>query len=162
MNGPKMMEIVKPHDTIAGKIRALAKAGHSKSDIARFLNRSYQQVRHVLMLEEARITRERKETAENETEHSSLTPDEAEPIARWARLEFEADGAIRLPVSISNAMGLRPGDVLMACFQDDELVIMHADVSNRRAQELVRAFIPEGVNLADELIADRRREAENE
>jgi hypothetical protein len=32
----------------------------------------------------------------------------------------------------------------------------------RRAQELVRSFIPPGVSLVDELIADRRAEAARE
>jgi vacuolar-type H+-ATPase subunit H len=31
-----------------------------------------------------------------------------------------------------------------------------------RAQAIVRSFVPEGVSLAEELIADRRREAERE
>jgi vacuolar-type H+-ATPase subunit H len=31
-----------------------------------------------------------------------------------------------------------------------------------RAQAIVRSFVPEGVSLADELIAERRREAEQE
>jgi vacuolar-type H+-ATPase subunit H len=31
-----------------------------------------------------------------------------------------------------------------------------------RAQAIVRQFVPEGVSLADELIAERRREAERE
>ena len=32
----------------------------------------------------------------------------------------------------------------------------------RRAQECVRRYIPEGVNLSDELIAERRAEARRE
>jgi vacuolar-type H+-ATPase subunit H len=32
----------------------------------------------------------------------------------------------------------------------------------RRAQERVRRYVPEGVNLADELIAERRAEARRE
>ena len=32
----------------------------------------------------------------------------------------------------------------------------------RRAQQLARKYIPEGVSLAEELIADRRREAARE
>ena len=31
-----------------------------------------------------------------------------------------------------------------------------------RAQAILRRYVPEGVSLADELIADRRREAERE
>ncbi len=32
----------------------------------------------------------------------------------------------------------------------------------RRAQELVRRYVPEGVSLSDELIAERRAEARRE
>jgi hypothetical protein len=43
--------------TLADRIRTLAAAGHSRADIARMVDRSYQQVRQVLVEDEARSRR---------------------------------------------------------------------------------------------------------
>lgn len=43
--------------SISDRIRALAAAGHPRSEIARMVNRSYQQVRQVLVADEARSRR---------------------------------------------------------------------------------------------------------
>ena len=45
---------------------------------------------------------------------------------------------------------------------DGEVRITTRQARMRRAQELVRRYIPEGVSLVDELIAERRAEAERE
>jgi hypothetical protein len=45
---------------------------------------------------------------------------------------------------------------------DGELRLVSLAASVRRAQALVRARVPAGVSLADELLADRRREVEQE
>ena len=42
------------------------------------------------------------------------------------------------------------------------LVVETREQGLRRARALLRKYIPEGVNLSDELIADRRAEAERE
>ncbi len=43
-----------------------------------------------------------------------------------------------------------------------ELVNHHSNRAIERARAILRKYVPEGVGLADELIADRRREAERE
>jgi hypothetical protein len=45
------------HINISDRIRSLAKAGHSRAEIARIVDRSYQQVRQVLVADEARARR---------------------------------------------------------------------------------------------------------
>ena len=51
------------------------------------------------------------------------------------------------------------GDTLSARVEDGVLILMSPETAVRKAQELVRRYIPEGVSLVDELIAERRAEA---
>jgi bifunctional DNA-binding transcriptional regulator/antitoxin component of YhaV-PrlF toxin-antitoxin module len=60
------------------------------------------------------------------------------------------------------ALGLKDGDVLFARLEAGEIKLLTPEAAMRRAQAIVRSFVPEGVSLVDELIADRRREAAQE
>ena len=59
-------------------------------------------------------------------------------------------------------MGIHPGDTVELRFEDFELKVSTRRARIRRAQQRVRKFVPEGVSLADELIAERREEARRE
>jgi hypothetical protein len=56
------------------------------------------------------------------------------------------------------ALGLKAGDPLFALCENGEIRLLTRASSARRAQAMVRQFVPEGVSLVDELLADRRRE----
>lgn len=57
-------------------------------------------------------------------------------------------------------MGVRPSTDLCAIVTHEGALILETrEQGLRRAQALVRKYIPEGVNLSDELIAERRAEA---
>jgi antitoxin PrlF len=71
-------------------------------------------------------------------------------------------GRIQVPAEVRRILGIADGDPLIMEVVDDELRIRSHRASIQRIQAMVRAFVPAGVSLADELIADRRREAENE
>lgn len=45
---------------------------------------------------------------------------------------------------------------------EDGLHVRSLSSAVRRAQDIVRAFVPDDVSLADELVAERRIEAEHE
>jgi AbrB family looped-hinge helix DNA binding protein len=77
-------------------------------------------------------------------------------------VELGAAGRLVIPVSFRNALGIKPGDRLNVELHDNELRVYSYREGIRRAQELIRKYIPEGVSLVDELIADRRREAAEE
>jgi hypothetical protein len=63
---------------------------------------------------------------------------------------------------LRDAAGLAVGDDVIVRFEDGEVrLIKYADAI-RRAQALVRQFVEPGRSLSDELIADRRAEAERE
>ena len=72
------------------------------------------------------------------------------------------DGGVVIPEPLRGELGFLAGDRLVARVVDGELVIRSIDAGIRRAQEIVRRYIPEGVSLVDELIAERHAEAERE
>lgn len=83
-----------------------------------------------------------------------------------ARMSFRTKigqgGRIVLPARLRREAGLAIGDDLVVRLEDGEVrLIKYAD-SVRRAQALVRRFVEPGRSLSDELIAERRAEAERE
>jgi AbrB family looped-hinge helix DNA binding protein len=77
-------------------------------------------------------------------------------------VELGAGGRLVIPAAFRTALGMKPGDKLMMRLEGNELRVYTQREGIRRAQELVRKYIPEGVSLADELIAERRAEAARE
>jgi bifunctional DNA-binding transcriptional regulator/antitoxin component of YhaV-PrlF toxin-antitoxin module len=58
-------------------------------------------------------------------------------------------------------LGIAPGDVLVAVVDDQRLVLEKREAVLGRLRKRF-AHIPEGVSLADELIAERRAESRRE
>jgi hypothetical protein len=59
-------------------------------------------------------------------------------------------------------LGLKENDSVILSLKDDVLQLMSLPVSVRRAQAMIRQFVPEGVSLVDELLAERRTESQRE
>ena len=74
-------------------------------------------------------------------------------------LKLGPDGRLLIPADWRQAMQLKDNDTLVAHLVDGELKLHGSSVGLRKAQAILRRFVPEGVSLADELIEDRRREA---
>ena len=163
-----MAEIAAPHATVADKIRALAAAGVARADIARFLGKRYQHVRNVLEADAVAggpiYTLGRADlSGVREAErpfHSEPAVDER-PGGRF-RLEVRPDGWVFLPQKVREALNLPSGGSIMGRLGEEEFTLVATARTVREVQALVRAIIPEGVSLVDELIADRRREAASE
>jgi bifunctional DNA-binding transcriptional regulator/antitoxin component of YhaV-PrlF toxin-antitoxin module len=80
-----------------------------------------------------------------------------------AKVRLGPDGRIVVPVAIREALGLSEGDVLFASIEGEgEARLSTPRAAMRRVQAMVREFVPEGVSLVDELLEERRREAEAE
>lgn len=77
-------------------------------------------------------------------------------------LSLRDGGRIVLPVEVREKLGVKEGDVLSGAVVDGELRLLPAATALRRAKELVRAFIPEGTELVDGLINERREAARRE
>ncbi|MDP3895048.1 MAG: AbrB/MazE/SpoVT family DNA-binding domain-containing protein [Mesorhizobium sp.] len=86
------------------------------------------------------------------------------PPTGFARVQLRIGdgGRVVIPADMRAALGVKPGDTLVARVVDGELSLMSQKSAVRRAQQLVRRFVPEGVSLVDELIAERRAEAARE
>ena len=78
----------------------------------------------------------------------------------WIRVA--EDGSIVVPAEYAQALELSPGEKVAVFFEQGELRILTWRQAIERARELVRLHNPDGRSLADELIADRRLEAEKE
>ena len=68
-------------------------------------------------------------------------------LPSWWRKQEKVDPSTELCVAVTETGGL---------------VVETREQGLRRARALLRKYIPEGVNLSDELIADRRAEAKRE
>lgn len=133
------------------KMRVLAKAGYRRSAIADFLGTRYQFVRNVLVQDEARNAKKLAATALSG--QAKLPP---------AKVRLGPDGRVVIPAAFRDALALAEGDILIASIDDGELNLLTRRAAVRRAQAIVRQFVPEGTSLVDELIEDRRRESERE
>jgi AbrB family looped-hinge helix DNA binding protein len=85
-----------------------------------------------------------------------LTPPQAQKV------ELGAGGRLVIPAPMRAALGMKEGDKVLVRLEGNELRLYTYQEAMRRAQELVRSFVPPGVSLVDELIADRRAEAARE
>ncbi|MGO9486462.1 MAG: AbrB/MazE/SpoVT family DNA-binding domain-containing protein [Rhodomicrobium sp.] len=78
------------------------------------------------------------------------------------RLTLGPGGRVVIPAALREAMEVEEGDAILAWVEEGELHLLSPRVGARQAQAMLKGLLPEGVSLADELIAERRREAEAE
>ena len=83
-------------------------------------------------------------------------------MKKVVRTRVSEGGRIVIPAEFREALGLAVGDEVRLRLDDGEIRIFTLEHAIRRAQELVRRYVPEGVSLVDELIAERRAEAARE
>lgn len=149
----KMERVTAGLPTKSAKIRALHGEGFSRSEIAKQLDVRYQHVRNVLVQDEARKAKAAQPEREASAESTELRP---------TRVRVGPEGRVVIPAAFREALRLKEGDVLMALAEDGEVHLLTGAAAMRRAQAIVRTFVPAGVNLVDELLEDRRREVERE
>lgn len=128
---PAMADVVAGLRTKADRIRAMAAAGYSTSEIASFLSIRYQHAYNVL--------RENRDMPDSAT--------------------VGPDGRIVIPVQFRRILQIEPGDEVRLKIENGELRVIGKKTAIEQAQALVRKFVPEGVSLSDELIAERHAEA---
>jgi AbrB family looped-hinge helix DNA binding protein len=80
-------------------------------------------------------------------------------LANRLRLTLGPGGRVVIPAALREAMEVEEGDPILAWVEDGELHLLSPRVGARQAQAMIKGLIPEGVSLAAELIAERRREA---
>lgn len=143
--------------TVSDRVRALDRAGYRRADIARFLGKRYQQVRNVLVGDQ----QARGSAAESISEKRVGDRLEQQPSGS-EQVRIGRDGQVEIPARFRDALGLKDRDVLFARLEDGEIHLLTPKAAMRRAQAMIRQFVPEGVSLVDELLADRRRDVARE
>jgi AbrB family looped-hinge helix DNA binding protein len=71
-------------------------------------------------------------------------------------------GRLVIPAEYRKALGVETGDELVLILEDKTMRVLTPREAIKRAQAVVRSYVPEGHSLSDELIADRRRESKLE
>jgi AbrB family looped-hinge helix DNA binding protein len=78
------------------------------------------------------------------------------------RGKLVSGGRLQIPADIRRALGLGEGDPVVMEVVGGELRVRPLREAIARVRERLRPYLPEGVSLADELIAERRAASENE
>jgi hypothetical protein len=157
-----MNDVAGGFQTKSDKIRALSQAGYSRSAIADFLGIRYSHVRNVLVNDERVASGRRQSSAATKplNQPKGAAPQSDHLYPTKARLEL--DGRVAVPQAFWRAVGIKENEAVMISIEGDAIRLMSLPASIRRAQELVRRFVPEGVSLVDELLAERREETKRE
>jgi AbrB family looped-hinge helix DNA binding protein len=71
-------------------------------------------------------------------------------------------GRIVIPADMRRRLGIEIGEEVNIALDGESVRVLTQKESIKQAQALVRKFVPDGISLVDELIADRRREAAND
>jgi bifunctional DNA-binding transcriptional regulator/antitoxin component of YhaV-PrlF toxin-antitoxin module len=86
-------------------------------------------------------------------------PLQGAPLVQRFKLTLGPGGRLVIPAAFREAMKIREGDALLAWLEAGELHLISPKMGARQAQALARRLIPGNDSLADELIAERRRES---
>ena len=67
-------------------------------------------------------------------------------------------GRVVVPSAFRKALGLKPGDPVIVVLDDGEVRLLTPRRAIRRAQEIVRQYVPKECSLVDQLIEERKAE----
>ena len=71
-------------------------------------------------------------------------------------------GRIVIPAEVRRQLGLEIGADVVLAVEDDHATLMSAVAARRRARARVRRYVGPDESLSEELMAERRQEAERE
>jgi AbrB family looped-hinge helix DNA binding protein len=77
-------------------------------------------------------------------------------------VNMAANGRLVIPADIRAALGMEDGGAFVVRIEDGSVRLQPLREVIAQVQAEVRRYVPEGTRLSDELIEDRRREAEGE
>lgn len=89
-------------------------------------------------------------------------PGKSRFIGRAVKASVDSAGRILVPAKLRKALDIEPGDKVNLIVNGDVLEIRSLDDAINEAQALVRKYVSQKKSLVDELIAERRSEAELE
>ena len=147
-----MARVVAGLPTTSARIRALFRAGYSRSEIRQYLGIKYQHVRKVLVdsgYRESRLPRPVLETP------APGGPSGARP---QMRVVVGPGGRLVIPAPYRSALGIAEGDAVFLRLDGRELRVVSDETEVREVREMIARYAPVGASLADDLIRERRRE----
>jgi len=147
--------ITKGLRTKSDKIRALARKGAATADIARYLGIRYQHARNVLVSSGLHARRDDKDTELVGSESAA-----SDPAVAWVRID--ALGRLQIPASLMKTADIMGDEPVHVRASENKIEILSRRGALKRAHAIAKQFVPDGVSLVDELIAERRREAGRE
>lgn len=77
-------------------------------------------------------------------------------------LRVAGGGRIVIPAEVRERLGLEVGGDVVMTVEDDHATLMNAKAARRRGRERVRRYVGPAVSLSQELMAERKKEAERE
>lgn len=147
----QMRRAVATTSRVSDQIRALDRLGVARADIARFLNRRYQQVRNVLEADKLRSAHPSASSQSVSQSVHALRPDggrparpaslASSPVQGAVRLRIEAESGLALPSHLLDALGVGPGAEVLAVIQDGQVTLLGPAATAGRAEELVRQLV---------------------
>lgn len=78
------------------------------------------------------------------------------------RARIVSGGRLQIPADVRHALGLTEGDPVRLEIVDGELRVSSIRTVIERIRAEIASYVPSHISLADELIADRRAEAEHD
>jgi bifunctional DNA-binding transcriptional regulator/antitoxin component of YhaV-PrlF toxin-antitoxin module len=78
------------------------------------------------------------------------------------RAKLIEGGKLIIPAPMRRSLGLSTGDVVTLEMDDGDIRIRTLDKALERARAIVRRHVPKGTSLVEELMAERRAEAEHD
>jgi antitoxin PrlF len=78
------------------------------------------------------------------------------------RGKLVSGGRLQVPAEIRRTLGLADGDPVLLRVVDGELHVRPVHNALERVRSRLRAHVPAGTSLSDEIIADRREAAKHE
>ena len=150
LSDSQMRALTRSLRTKADKIRALGRAGMEAGEIRRFLGIRYQHAYNVLKRSGIPVSR-----------RAAYHSDSAD-AAGEGRTVMDESGRIEIPDSIRRSWNVSAGDELLLRLEDDGLHVFTRDAGLRHARDIMRRYTTPGTSMADELIAERRRDAETD
>lgn len=79
-----------------------------------------------------------------------------------AKSKVVSGGRVQLPMAMRTAAGLADGDTVVLKLVDGEIHLLSQKAMLARVRARLKPFVPDGVSMVDELLAERRLEAARE
>ncbi len=77
-------------------------------------------------------------------------------------LQMASNGRLVIPGAMRAEIGMPDGGKFVARIEKGAVILEPVDAALERVRRLVRAYVPSGVSLSGELIAERRAAAQGE